>query len=216
MGFWKSVAKVAVGIAAPGALAGWEYQEYKQEKELLQELDDAIGTLFKTASVFSDEDCWSELLVTIKGLVIKTISDKKSRESLLKEAHREEIGRLCCELAFEFARNETIVSFAKENGADPDLAVGCFMIPLLYCKELDAKLEACQTLTKMEVSVVRLVFDLAATRVIPIVLKQNSISKDTSEGLNNILRDIFAEESVQNLCKENKVEASVILRKLAL
>ena len=75
MGFWGTVGKfagkTALGIIAPGALAGYEYQKAKQTNEMLKGFDEAIEPLFKNLSSIQDEDSWSELLVMVRSLVVK-------------------------------------------------------------------------------------------------------------------------------------------------
>ena len=70
MGFWSKVGKfagkTALGIIAPGALAGYEYQKAKETNEMLKGFDEAIEPLFRSLAALKDgDDSWSELLVRL-------------------------------------------------------------------------------------------------------------------------------------------------------
>lgn len=165
--------------------------------------------------MFSEKDGWSEVLVALRNCLIEVLGKEKTREELMQGTHPEELGRLCCQLALEFALSDSLKALAQAKGVDPELPIGCFTIPLLYCKKLDEKLLNCG-LTTMELSVVRLAYDLGVTRSIPVTISQKGKTKDDAEGVNNLLRDLFDEDVVKNLCKENKTDPGEIVRKLGL
>ena len=225
MGFWGSVGKfagkTALGIIAPGALAGYEYQKAKQINEMLKGFDEAIEPLFKNLSSVQDEDSWSELLVMVRSLVVKFLSNEKARNPLLKEVHPNEQARTCCSIASVVCEDPSVQSAAAQRGADIDVLRGTLNILEALCQELDKRI-AKAGLDQMEENVMRMFFDFLCTRnphlVVVMYIKRD---KDASVTVDALLdKMIFPAEkdddtqTLLSVCAENKVSYDSIKRKM--
>lgn len=225
MGFWSSVGKfagkAALGIVAPGALAGYEYQKAKETNELLKGFDEAIEPFFKNLAQVQEDDTWSELLVLIRGCVVKYLTNKDVREKLLKECHPNEQGRTCCTIASVFCEEPSIIQAATVKGAKLDILRGVLNITEAICQQLDNRI-ASAGLAPMEENVVRMLFDMMCTRIphvgmVMYVRRNNDVAITFSDMLKNI---IFSDEEdddleiVKSTCNENNVSYTEIKRKM--
>lgn len=225
MGFWKSVGKfagkTALGIIAPGALAGYEYRKAKVTNEVLKGLDEAIDPFFKNLAQAQEDDSWSELLVLVRGCVVKFLSNEEARQKLLKESHPNEQGRICCTLATTFCGEPSIFQAATEKGAKVEILIGLLNITEKICKELDNRI-ASAGLSQKEENVVRLLFDTMCTRLpyvgtVMYVRRNNDAAITLSDMLKSI---IFSDEEdddgkfIKLTCRENNVNYNDIKRKM--
>lgn len=225
MGFWGAVGKfagkTALGIIAPGALAGYEYQKAKQTNEMLKGFDEAIEPLFKNLSSIQDEDSWSELLVMVRSLVVKFLSDEKARSSLLKDAHPNEQARTCCTISSVFCEDPAVKNAATQRGANIDVLRGTLNVLEELCQELDRRI-AKAGLEQMEENVMRMFFDILCTRnphlLIVMYVKRDKNSAVTVDALLDSM--IFPDEvdsdtqALLSICAENKVSYDSIKRKM--
>ena len=168
MGFWSKVGKfagkTALGIIAPGALAGYEYQKAKETNEILKGFDEAIEMLFKSLAQLKEGDSWSELLVRARSLVVKILSDEDAREPILKEIHPNEQGRAICLIMTSALANPEVVRVLSPSEDDRTFLAGVLGIIEAHCQQLDAKI-AGRGLATMEESVLRMLYDYVCTRM---------------------------------------------------
>ena len=225
MGFWgsvgKFVGKTALGVVAPGALAGYEYQKAKQTNEMLKGFDDAIEPLFRSLAQVQEGDAWSELLVMVRKCVMDFLGNKEAREKLLKECHPNEQARTCCTIAASICGTDAIAQFAASKGANLELLKGVLNIVELICQELDKRI-ASAGLLEMEAAVTRMLFDLLCTRgphltIIMLAKRGNDIAVTFSDMIKNV---VFPDEededsqTIKDLCNENRVSYFEIKRKM--
>lgn len=225
MGFWSSAGKfagkAALGIIAPGALAGYEYQKAKERNELLKGFDEAIEPFFRNLAQVQEDDSWSELLVLIRGYVVKYLSNEDAREKLLRKCHPNEQGRTCCAIASVFCDESSIVQAAAAKGAKLDVLRGVLNITEAICQELDKRI-ASAGLAPMEENVVRMLFDMMCTRMphvgMVMYMRRNA---DGAVTFSDMLKDvIFSDEDDDGLriinasCSENNVSYAEIKRKM--
>ena len=228
MGFWsklgKFAGKTALGIIAPGAVAGYEYQKAKETNEMLKGFDEAIEPLFKSLAALSDDDdSWSELLVRLRSLTIKFMSNGESRQPLLEKVHPNEQARTLCLImggAFDNPEVAGILGASEEN---EKLLIGSLNITEMLCQQLDAKISGAGLAT-MEESVLRMLYDMICTRQLHVGIvmygKRNYDAKATFDAqLSNIIFPTEEDEDIQvikNVCAENKVSYNELKRKLGL
>ena len=223
MGFWGSVGKfagkAALGIVAPGTLAGYEYQKAKEEREMLKELDEVIETLFQNLAKIQDGGAWNELLVLVRGGVVQCLSNKDTRERLSKEHHPDEQGRTCCRIAAAFCE-KLLTSHAAVDRSELDLLRGVLNITEAICIVLDNRI-ASASLTKKEEGVVRFLFDMACTRMPHMSMAIYGQRKNVAATLSEVLKDmLFSDEDdgmsrmVKTTCREVDVSYAEIRRKM--
>lgn len=225
MGFWgklgKFAGRAAVGIIAPGALAGYDYQKAKQTNEMLKGYDEAIEPLFKNLASVQEDDSWSELLVMVRSSVVKFLGNEEARKPLLKGVHPNEQARTCCAIASVICEEDSIRGAAAQRGAKIDLLRGTLNIIAEFGEELDKRITGA-SLTPMEENVVRMFFDVFCTRNPQVVMfmyvKRDKNVKVTMDAL--IADMLFPDEEdsdtqvMKEICTENKVSYDSLKRKM--
>lgn len=225
MGFWgklgKFAGRAAVGIIAPGALAGYDYQKAKQTNEMLKGYDEAIEPLFKNLASVQEDDSWSELLVMVRSGVVRFLGNEEARKPLLKDVHPNEQARTCCLIASVICDDDSIRGAAAQRGAKIDLLRGTLNIIAAFGEELDKRI-AGASLTQMEENVVRMFFDILCTRnpqlILVMYVKRDNNVKVTMDAL--IADMLFPDEEdsdtqiMKDTCAENKVSYDGIKRKM--
>lgn len=228
MGFWSKLGKfagrAAIGIIAPGALAGYDYAKAKETNEMLKGFDEAIEPLFKNlAAVKEDDDSWSELLVRLRSLTIKFLGNEEARKPLLQKVHPNEQARTLCLImggAFDVPDVAAVLAASDDNR---NLLIGSLNITELLCQELDARIQAAG-LETMEEAVLRMLYDLICTRQLHIgIVLYGKMNSDAKVTVNALLTDFIfpAEEDevtavTRAACAENKVSYDQLKRKLGL
>ncbi len=228
MGFWgklgKFAGRAAVGIIAPGALAGYDYAKAKATNEMLKGFDEAIEPLFKNlAAVKDDDDSWSELLVRLRSLTIKFLGNEEARKPLLKTVHPNEQARTLCLImggAFDIPEVAGALAASDDNR---NLLIGSLNITEMLCQQLDAKIQGAG-LETMEEAVLRMLYDMICTRQLHIGIvmygRRNSDAKATFDAqLSNLIFPAEEDEdtaAIKALCAENKVSYDQLRRKLGL
>ena len=228
MGFWgklgKFAGRAAVGIIAPGALAGYDYAKAKATNEMLKGFDEAIEPLFRNlAAVKEDDDSWSELLVRLRSLTIKFLGNEEAREPLLKKVHPNEQARTLCLImggVFDVPDVAAVLAASDDNRK---LLMGSLNITELLCQQLDARIQAAGLAT-MEEAVLRMLYDMICTRQLHVGIvmygKRNCDAKATFDAqLSDMIFPTEEDEDTQvimNVCAENKVSYNELKRKLGL
>lgn len=224
MGFWKSfgktIGKIALIIAMPGAVAGYEYQKQKAIAEVMKDFDEAINALFKQLAALDDSDGWSEILVFVRNVIIDCLTNKKTRDKILSEANPNERARTCCEMALGGTEVEALQHIAHAKNVNLNLLKGALTIQLSLCDSLDKHLLS-NGIIGMEEHVMRLVFDIVCTRL-PLVslklctLNDNEIEKVFEKEINTIFSDEDNEVShiCKMLCEENKISYDALKKKM--
>jgi len=225
MGFWGKVGKfagrTAIGIIAPGALAGYDYQKAKQTNEMLKGFDEAIDPLFKNLAAVQDDDSWSELLVMVRSFVIKFLGNEEARKPLLKEVHPNEQARTCCSIASVVCEDPNFQNAAAQKGANIDVLRGVLNILEEFCQELDKRIAAA-SLEPMEANVMRMFFDMLCTRNPQVVMvmylkREKNVSVTMDALIENMIFPDEVDSDTQSLiavCNENKVSYDNIKRKM--
>ena len=227
MGFWKSVGKfagkAALGVMAPGVLAGLEYHKAKEKQEILLQFDESIESLFNSLAKMREGDTWKELLALVRSCVVGFLKNDEERNKLLKSKNIDanESGRICCALAMLFCEQESIIGFAEGKGIEIDELKVIVGIAELICQELDKRIATAGLVPKEE-SVVRALFDSSCTcqphLVFPVFTRMGN---DASGTLETFVKGLFALSANDDnakpllaLCEANKVSYSEIKRKL--
>lgn len=219
MGFWGSVGKfagkTALGIIAPGALAGYEYQKAKQRSEAFAEYDEALDTFFKSIAQASEEDGWSELLVVLRNTVVGVLKNDKARKEAEGMLHPEDYARVCATIITYVYDLPKVVQFATQRNVNIDILKGVVNIVLLAGAEFDKRVDAAG-MSPLEASLMRLIYDCVCSRYPHMMLLLYGKTKDFVSMQDGVLDYIFTgqEKVVKLLADQNKVDVAVIRHKM--
>ena len=218
--FGKTIGKIALIVAMPGAVAGYEYQKQKELAKVLKDFDEAINTLFKQLAALDESDGWSEILVFVRNVIVDCLAKRKTRDKILSEANPNERARTCCEMALGATAAEALQHIAHAKNVDINLLKGALTIQLSLCDILDKHLLS-NGVIGMEEHVMRLIFDITCTRM-PLVslklgvLNESSIEKVFEKEIDVVFSDEDDEVShvCKMLCEENKVSYYELKKKM--
>ena len=219
MGFWGSVGKfagkTALGIIAPGALAGYEYQKAKQRNEAFAEYDEALDAFFKSIALASEEDGWSELLVVLRDTVVGVLKNDKARKETEGLLHPEDYARVCATIITYAYDSPKIVQFATQRNVNIDILKGVVNIVLLAGAEFDKRVGAAG-MSPLEASLMRLIYDCVCSRYPHIMLLLYGKTRDFASMQDGVLDYIFTDQAkvVKLLADQNKVDAAVLRSKM--